>query len=1339
MSADSEAKEGHGPQLPPAAVASQNAGPSNGTAAAADDDDDPEEEEEEEEEGADDEEPKLKYAKLTGSLTGVYRNVDSTSAFTVAGDKMVIGTHAGNIHVLSLPGLQSLRTYHAHSATITSVSVSPTPPAPSTVRSDNGNTQVLSPPGPLARRQSVQPPPPAPHSPRTPRGQQQPQQQQQAPLVPNTPSNQIYIATSSLDGHICISSLTDPKDVQLRNFARPIQAVALSPDYKTDRTYLSGGLAGNLILTAGGKAGVTVDANTNSAAAAASGWLGSIGLGGNTGGKDTVLHSGEGSISTIRWSLSGKWVVWVNEEGVKIMRSHLKLGAEEGDDAWRRIAHAAKPNRTSWKDMGGVWKARAEWVDDKHLEAEDLSSSSGDDPAAVTNGAVNGDGATQPPAKKKGKKIEKLVVGWGDTAWILHVYSGIGYTAHSGQKHIGTADIVHKLQFRDCIVSGIALYTPSTLAILAYRTRDDDDKPIEAPAATTPTKGAKGRQRSRRTGLAPQLRLVNVKDGEEVDLDELSISRFETLSAQDYHLGTLYMPTPLPEKAIAQQRGALEAAWEAAGGGYAQRLFSSSASVMSGSSSGREERGGGAQSQRLSIASPPGSISGVSRALGRRPADAHPFVVEPGLKLFIQSPYDCVLAVKRDLGDHLQWLLEHEHYAQAWTLIDEHPEVVDTSTVGVDQQQQSSSSPQQPGTPSRTNTTNTATQDDTLADFFADSSADSQTTVSATPHPRNSNAPNPAAAKENRRIGDLWLQQLVAAKNWPLAGRTAGKVLGTSSRWEHWVCTFAQANKFDDITPYIPSTSPGANPPLPSLVYEVVLGHYIAVDRPRLLDLLEVWWPEMFDVRSVVSAIEARLEAGEVGEESVEGGVRGRDWRILVEVLARLYAADGRVREALGCWIRCQNAEKAFEVIRAEKLGEAVADDVRGLLMLRVSREQVLSATLGELEELSAEAVALLVEEAHRGTVTPETVIRQLNSGRKAPAFQPFLFFYLRALWRGPPQKEGEEALPRRKFDRRVDEGHALVEDHADLAIALFAEYDRELLLTFLKASSVYSYERAAQICEQRHYIPELVHILSKTGQTKRALSLIIGELGDVSQAIAFAKENGELWDDLLEYSMTRPRFIRGLLSEVGTAISPAKMVRRIPEGLEIEGLREGIQRLVREFEIQFSISEGVAGVLRGEVGMGMDTLRAGRRKGVKFEVLGHGGEGEEEEEEHVDLASRDVPTQALEGRELLPEFPRRKVESKKGGEAGHCVGCDDSFSEDGMLTPHSFVFKPLLVRRPPLTDRALHYRKRTPHRLRLRARLPPLLPPAREPGYGGRRHDRALARAARHCWPRQR
>lgn len=199
----------------------------------------------------------------------------------------------------------------------------------------------------------------------------------------------------------------------LRNFGRPLQAVALSPEYKSDRTYISGGLAGNLILTTGGRVGTSSNATTmGGAAAAASGWLGSMGLSANAG-KDTILHSGEGAISTIKWSLSGKYVVWVNEEGIKIMRSNLHLESSDSEFAWKRMSHIDRPNRPGWEDMASVWKARAEWIDEDALSTDDQ-------PPYRNTGRET----ESQKAKKAEEDVEKLVVGWGGTIWIIKVFPG---------------------------------------------------------------------------------------------------------------------------------------------------------------------------------------------------------------------------------------------------------------------------------------------------------------------------------------------------------------------------------------------------------------------------------------------------------------------------------------------------------------------------------------------------------------------------------------------------------------------------------------------------------------------------------------------------------------------------------------------------------------------------------------------------------------------------------------------------------------------------------------------------------------------------------------------------
>lgn len=242
-----------------------------------------------------------------------------------------------------------------------------------------------------------------------------------------------------------MSSLVDPKDVTLRNYGRPVQAVALSPDYKSDRSYLSGGLAGELILTAGAQTGVQSNANTSSASHATQGWLGAIGLGGH-GGKDTVLHSGEGTISGIKWSLSGKFVAWSNEYGIRIMRTDLHLDSADSELAWKRMGFVERPNRRIWQDMAGVWKARMEWVDDQSLESDDdaIMSMNGGHAGDKSESTLPHQRLSQPSHGPRRKKVEKLVIGWGDAAWIVRVYpGGTGTGKTVGEKSVGSAEIIH--------------------------------------------------------------------------------------------------------------------------------------------------------------------------------------------------------------------------------------------------------------------------------------------------------------------------------------------------------------------------------------------------------------------------------------------------------------------------------------------------------------------------------------------------------------------------------------------------------------------------------------------------------------------------------------------------------------------------------------------------------------------------------------------------------------------------------------------------------------------------------------------------------------------------------
>ncbi|KAK2733057.1 Vacuolar protein sorting-associated protein 41 [Myotisia sp. PD_48] len=1144
-------------------------------------------------EDGDEEEPRLKYTPITTTIGSVYSNRDATSTFMAAGNKMIIGTHNGNIHVYTLPVFQRLRVYHAHSASVTSISVSPFPaPMPSKAEdyiiprfSDGG---VGSSPS-----NSV-------------KGSKQSRQA----IIPATPSNSIYVATSSVDGNVCVASLVDPKDVTIRNFGRPIEAVALSPEYKSDRTYVSGGRAGSLVLTVGGRIGATSNSTTAGASSTnPSGWFGSLGLGSGNG-KDKILHSGEGAISMIKWSRSGKYIAWANEQGIKIMRTHLHLEIGESDNVWQRFGHIDRPRTQVWDEMASLWKPRAVWIDENALEQDNASPT-----VEVGNASA---GQELPPKKQS----ERLLVGWGGTIWIIKVSAG-DLQYGTGIKRVGSAEIVNKLR-TDCIISGVSLYTQNLLLVLSYIIPESDDD-ADSTQETGPSRGI----RRRHNGLQPELSLIDLHTEEELSSDTIVFHNYESLSASDYHLDILP-----PNRAVSPaHRGALETITAGILDAtlYPTRLFNSGASARSKDSSGDK-----ASSFKAS-----GSIDSASLLPAGKYTKEVEFMSAPGIKILIHSPYDCTVAVKRGIEDRLAWFSSHEQFEDAWELFDQNS---DALRLALD-----SSEPSPPATP-------TAPRDSSAHAFDDDRSS-----IRTISHRDSTNF-----QREKSRIGHLWLKQLIGNGEWEKAGAACTKVLQSTSAWEHWIWVFVRAQKFDEIAPHIPFD---IHPPLPSLIYEVILGHYVSRDHVRFSGLIDTWPLHLFDVDSVIAAIEDQLNLA----STVKGA---EDWQVLSGCLGKLLLAAGHYREALRCYVRLQDSETVMLLIREHHLLDSIAEDIPGFLLLRVSKDQIESMPISELEEATSELIKLLVREAANGIVRPETVVSQL----KDAGLDLFLYFYVRALWRGDfsSSVKDDKTISRVRGRQRTraeasklaaDEGRLLIEPFSDTVVELFAKYDRPLLMDFLKSSTSYSYTAASSICEARHFTLELVYLLSKTGQTKRALQLILSDLQDISRAISFAKtqNDSDLWDDLLSYSMDKPEYIRALLTEASTAIDPIKLVRRIPSGLEIEGLREGLTRMIREYDIQASISQGVARVLAGEVAIRTDALRKGQRQGIKFDIVSPEAIGP-----NIHAKPPQQNGHIAEGKDQLPGDDEKNY--KPTIPSSQCAGCHQAFVEQETKTLVGFA-----------------------------------------------------------------
>ncbi|KDR84343.1 hypothetical protein GALMADRAFT_237137 [Galerina marginata CBS 339.88] len=398
-------------------------------------------------------------------------------------------------------------------------------------------------------------------------------------------------------------------------------------------------------------------------------------------------------------------------------------------------------------------------------------------------------------------------------------------------------------------------------------------------------------------------------------------------------------------------------------------------------------------------------------------------------------------------------------------------------------------------------------------------------------------------------IGQKFIEHLFLEGDFVRAAQLCPKVCAHDvKRWENWIFRFAERRQLQAIIPYVPKE----NPRLDHVIYEMMLAHFLTHDRTALLHTIKDWPRDIYDIAAVIIAVRAELD--KTASTSSTMSTNG-DSTVLMECLAELYTANRQPGKALPFYLRLRRSN-VFDLIRDNNLFTDVQDQV--LLLVEFDHElmEKRKKSSKNSENVQSDAIKLLVDNIHSIPIT--RVVQQL---RQRPYY---LFLYLDSLVRMDSQ---------------------LVAGFADLQVKMYAEFATSRLIDFLRASSSYNLELAYKECQERDLVPEMVFLLGRMGNNKKALTLIIERLGDVHRAIDFAKEQSDddLWEDLLKYSETRPAFIRGLLENVGVEISPIRLIRRIKNGLEIPGLKEALIKILQDFHLQISLLEGCQTILNGD------------------------------------------------------------------------------------------------------------------------------------------------------------
>ena len=125
--------------------------------------------------------------------------------------------------------------------------------------------------------------------------------------------------------------------------------------------------------------------------------------------------------------------------------------------------------------------------------------------------------------------------------------------------------------------------------------------------------------------------------------------------------------------------------------------------------------------------------------------------------------------------------------------------------------------------------------------------------------------------------------------------------------------------------------------------------------------------------------------------------------------------------------------------------------------------------------------------------------------------------------------------------------------------------------------------------CTSKGMTREQVYLLGRMGGSRRALEIIVDDLGDIPQAIAFVQEQGadnddELWDELIARAVAKPGCVCDLLDNVGSLFDPRRVLSRIPPALVVEGLRDRLTGILGDSRGTQKLWSGCKDVVKRDV-----------------------------------------------------------------------------------------------------------------------------------------------------------
>lgn len=411
-----------------------------------------------------------------------------------------------------------------------------------------------------------------------------------------------------------------------------------------------------------------------------------------------------------------------------------------------------------------------------------------------------------------------------------------------------------------------------------------------------------------------------------------------------------------------------------------------------------------------------------------------------------------------------------------------------------------------------------------------------------------------------------------------------------TSQWNYWGSVFLLLNQVERLTKCVPSNPTWG---LQKSIFTEILKYWLDKDVETAARILREWLTELYDFKDVTGTIESLLT------DTANTSLR--------RVMIKLYSQANDPARAVPHLIKLRDPN-IVQFLADNSILLQFLEQIPDFAKFRFENElDIERLPIPQITERLADITHTLVEKRHE--IAPLEVLRVM--AKKHLDILSYLYL--------------EELV-------QVDE--LLVSGKEIERIQLFAQYDRPKLMAFLTSDEKYDIHQALAICQENAFVDEMVYLLSKIGETKKALQLIMEESEDPTRAIELAKmlDDKQAWDMLLEFAYSRPKFIEALLkgadATTATFYNPITILQNMTTDEDIEGLKELVARVAHDHDLNLLISHLILAIVskrseeisktyfqdrtRGlEINLQNDKIRAIFDK-FQAVVVTHGAEGPE-------------------------------------------------------------------------------------------------------------------------------